>query len=68
MNQDLILQLQDLGSWLDDNIILGGMSMNWAAVVQAKPIRVSGRRSKRCGSLYYLIKLKDIDAQTQQSS
>jgi hypothetical protein len=41
------------------------MSTDWAAVVQAKPIRVSGRRSKRYGSLYYLIKLKDIDTQIQ---
>jgi len=68
MGNDLTLQLQDLGLGLDYISLLSGMSTNWAAVVQAKPIRVSDRRSKRCGSLYYLIKLKDIDAQIQQSS
>jgi hypothetical protein len=48
MNKDLILQLQDLrlGLELDDSSRLGGVSMNRAAVVETKPIRVSGK-SKR---------------------
>jgi hypothetical protein len=56
MNKDLTLQLQNLGLGLglDDGSLLGGVSTNRAAAVEAKPIRVSGR-SKRGMSIIVFI-------------